>query len=76
MKLGDLGLAKVLGARNALARTFVGTPYYLSPEQCSDKPYNNKSDVWALGVVLYELCTLKRPFEAENQARGGGQRRK
>lgn len=45
----------------------VGTPYYLSPELCEDKPYNNKSDVWSLGVILYELCTLRHPFEANNQ---------
>ncbi len=42
-----------------LARTQIGTPYYLSPEICQQKPYNNKSDVWSLGCVLYELTTLK-----------------
>lgn len=42
----------------------VGTPYYLSPELCQDKPYNEKTDVWALGVVLYECCTLRHPFDA------------
>jgi NIMA (never in mitosis gene a)-related kinase len=45
----------------------VGTPYYLSPEMCEEKPYNEKSDIWALGCVLYELCTFKHPFEANNQ---------
>ena len=45
----------------------VGTPYYLSPEMCEEKPYNEKSDVWALGCVLYELCTFKHPFDANNQ---------
>ncbi|XP_075193883.1 serine/threonine-protein kinase Nek5-like [Anomaloglossus baeobatrachus] len=49
-----------------LARTCVGTPYYLSPEICENRPYNNKTDIWALGCVLYELCTLKHPFEAGN----------
>ena len=34
------------------ASTIVGTPYYLSPELCEDKPYNDKSDVWAMGVVM------------------------
>jgi NIMA (never in mitosis gene a)-related kinase len=45
----------------------VGTPYYLSPELCEDKPYNEKSDVWALGVVLYECCVQRHPFDADNQ---------
>jgi NIMA (never in mitosis gene a)-related kinase len=47
-----------------MAHTVVGTPYYLSPELCEEKAYNNKSDIWSLGCVLYELCTLKHPFEA------------
>lgn len=49
-----------------MAMTVVGTPYYLSPELCEEKPYNHKSDIWSLGCVLYELCTLKHPFEAQN----------
>lgn len=48
------------------ARTLVGTPYYLSPELCQEKPYNNKSDVWSLGCVLYEMATLKHAFEGSN----------
>jgi len=51
-----------------MAHTIVGTPYYLSPELCEEKPYNHKSDIWSLGCVLYELCTFKHPFEANNQA--------
>lgn len=50
-----------------MAHTIVGTPYYLSPELCEEKPYNHKSDIWSLGCVLYELCTFKHPFEAKNQ---------
>jgi NIMA (never in mitosis gene a)-related kinase len=46
------------------ARTCVGTPYYLSPEIWENKPYNNKSDLWAMGCVLYEMTTLKHAFEA------------
>ena len=49
------------------AHTIVGTPYYLSPELCEEKPYNHKSDIWSLGCVLYEMCTLRHPFEANNQ---------
>jgi len=66
VKLGDFGVSNsVLDASN-LARTIVGTPYSLSPEICFNRPYGEKSDVWALGVLLYELCTLKRPFDATN----------
>lgn len=93
VKLGDFGISKVLGADQAMARSMVGTPYYLSPEMCEvgnrnsttwtlvllkerinstfmlttvciqDKPYGPKSDVWALGCVLYELCTLRHAFD-------------
>ncbi|VDO14996.1 unnamed protein product, partial [Rodentolepis nana] len=66
IKLGDFGIAKILKNTFDLARTCIGTPYYLSPEICENKPYNNKSDIWALGCVLYELTTLKHPFDAGN----------
>ncbi|XP_054302298.2 serine/threonine-protein kinase Nek5 isoform X3 [Pongo pygmaeus] len=65
-KLGDFGIARVLNNSMELARTCIGTPYYLSPEICQNKPYNNKTDIWSLGCVLYELCTLKHPFEGNN----------
>ncbi|KAL4230394.1 Serine/threonine-protein kinase Nek1 [Mactra antiquata] len=66
VQLGDFGIAKVLNSTVELARTCIGTPYYLSPEICENKPYNNKSDIWSLGCVLYELATLKHAFEAGN----------
>uniref|UniRef100_A0A8C4R4I0 non-specific serine/threonine protein kinase n=1 Tax=Eptatretus burgeri TaxID=7764 RepID=A0A8C4R4I0_EPTBU len=66
VKLGDFGIARVLNSTTELARTCIGTPYYLSPEICENKPYNHKSDMWALGCVLYELCTLRHAFEAGN----------
>uniref|UniRef100_A0A8C5K8V1 non-specific serine/threonine protein kinase n=1 Tax=Jaculus jaculus TaxID=51337 RepID=A0A8C5K8V1_JACJA len=65
-KLGDFGIARVLNNSMELARTCVGTPYYLSPEICQNRPYNNKTDIWSLGCVLYELCTLRHPFEGNN----------
>ena len=65
IKIGDLGVAKIL-LKNSFAKTIIGTPYYLSPEICEEKPYNDKSDVWALGCILYELCTFRHPFEAKS----------
>mmetsp|Transcript_10793 Transcript_10793/g.29331 ORF Transcript_10793/g.29331 Transcript_10793/m.29331 type:complete len:506 (-) Transcript_10793:112-1629(-) len=66
IKLGDFGIARVLDATKDYAKTMVGTPYYLSPEIIEDRPYNFKSDVWSLGVVLYEMTTLKHPFDADS----------
>lgn len=66
IRIGDLGIARVLSSTTTFAHTVVGTPYYLSPELCEEKPYNSKSDIWALGCVLYELCALKKPFDATN----------
>ena len=66
-KIGDLGVAKSLKNTNDLGVTLVGTPFYLSPELCDRRPYDAKSDVWSLGVVLYELLTGKPPFRARSQ---------
>jgi len=66
VKLGDFGISRVLESTNEAAMTVVGTPYYMSPEVCESKPYTFKSDVWALGCVLYELCTLQHAFLADN----------
>ena len=63
-KLGDLNVSKV--ARRGLGYTQTGTPYYASPEVWKDKPYDNKSDIWSLGCVLYEMICLHPPFRAQN----------
>lgn len=60
--LGDFGLVRLLETTCELAHTRVGTPYYLSPEIIRKQPYNYKTDVWSLGVLLYEMAALKRPF--------------
>ena len=62
-----MGIAKILKENNH-ANTLIGTPFYLSPEICEEKPYNEKSDIWALGCILYELITFKHPYNATNQA--------
>ena len=66
VKLGDFGIAK--GFQNTMdkAKTMVGTPYYLSPEILENKPYDSKSDIWSLGVLLYEMMTFKMPFNANS----------
>ena len=38
----------------------------MPPEACQSMPYTSKSDVWSLGIILYELCTLRQPFQCDN----------
>lgn len=66
IKLGDFGIARVLRHTYDVSRSMVGTPYYLSPEIIEGRPYSFKSDIWSLGVMLYEMCALKPPFEGMN----------
>ncbi len=66
VKLGDFGISKSLNTSKDFASTCIGTPYYMSPELFQNKPYNFKSDVWALGCVIFELMTFKHVFEASS----------
>lgn len=66
VKLGDFGLAKSLDESSIFAQTHVGTPYYMSPEQIQSKSYNEKSDIWSLGCIVYEMAMLSPPFKASN----------
>lgn len=65
VKLGDFGLAKSLNPETEFAKTYVGTPYYMSPEVLVDRPYTAQCDIWSLGCVIYELCALRPPFIAK-----------
>lgn len=65
VKLGDFGLAKILDHEHYMANTYVGTPYYMSPEVLLDKPFTPQSDVWSVGCVIYELCAKHPPFQAK-----------
>ena len=68
VKIGDFGISKALTNTKNNASTIIGTPYYFSPEIINGEPYNYKTDIWSLGVVLYEMCCLKLPFESNNIA--------
>lgn len=67
-KLGDFGISKVMDGTVAEAGTVVGTPAYLAPEVCQSVPYGSRIDVWSLGTVLYELLSLRHPFQSSNMA--------
>lgn len=64
VKVSDFGFSRQFDSTVSqdVADTFLGTPYYLAPELWKRQKYSKKADVWSLGVVLYELMTLKRPF--------------
>ena len=64
VKLGDFGISKGLRNSQEKAKTMVGTPYYLAPEIINGQQYDAKCDIWALGILLYELMTFKMPFNA------------
>ncbi|KXX79248.1 G2-specific protein kinase nim-1 [Madurella mycetomatis] len=64
VKLGDFGLSKVMQSHD-FASTYVGTPFYMSPEICAAEKYTLKSDIWSLGCIIYELCTREPPFNAK-----------
>ena len=66
VKLGDFGISKGFERTMEKAKTMVGTPYYLSPEILENKPYDAKSDIWSLGILLYEMMTFKMPFNANS----------
>ena len=62
VKLGDLNVSKV--SKKGLLRTQTGTPYYACPEVWKDMPYDNRSDIWSMGCVLYEMAMKQPPFRA------------
>eukprot|EP00111_Clytia_hemisphaerica_P019457 TCONS_00057400-protein len=66
VKIGDFGISRILEGSTDIATTFTGTPYFMAPEILKHEGYNSKSDIWSLGVILYETCTLKKAFQGNN----------
>jgi predicted Ser/Thr protein kinase len=66
--LGDFGIADILSATTQFTAVgqIIGTPSYMAPERASDRPSDPRSDIYALGVVLYEMLAGRLPFEADS----------
>ncbi len=67
VKLLDFGLAKMAGVDLTVTNATLGTAAYMSPEQAKGEPVDCRTDVWALGVMLYEVLTGRRPFPGDYQ---------
>lgn len=66
-RLSDFGIARLSGAPGSTkAGSFIGTPYYASPEQADSRPLDDRSDIYSLGVVIFEMATGRRPFHADS----------
>lgn len=65
VKLVDFGIAKITTATSTLGKDVIGTAAYMSPEQAEGHPADGRSDIFSVGVVLYELVSGRRPFEAQ-----------
>ena len=66
VKITDFGTAKILQIGTAQTSHVMGTPSYMSPEQVKGKPVDGRSDIFSLGVILYELMTGEKPFPGQN----------
>ena len=66
LKIGDLGACKVCNVDSTTAKTQIGSPVTMSPEIYKNQEYGRATDIWSLGVILYQLCTLNFPFEANS----------
>ena len=68
LKISDFGIAKLVGATDLTSTgATLGTPAYKSPEQAAGRAVDHRTDLWAAGVVLYELLTGKRPFQGDGE---------
>ena len=66
LKVGDFGISKLLDYTAQNCQTSAGTPSYMAPEMVDSEDYSFKADIWSLGCVIYEICTLERLFPVKD----------
>ena len=66
VKVTDFGIARVENSELTRAGTSLGTPSYMSPEQCTGRPVDARSDLFSIGIVLYQLLTGEKPFQGNS----------
>ncbi|KEG06651.1 protein kinase [Trypanosoma grayi] len=66
LRIGDFGVSTILEQFGGVAKAVCGSPFYMAPEVCEEKAYDGKADLWSVGVTLYELMVLERPFTARS----------
>ena len=66
LKIGDFGLSTILERSSDMAQTNCGTVSYMAPEILRGQDYDEKADIWSMGCVVYELCTLEQAFSGGN----------
>ena len=66
VKLGDFGISRILEHSKSRASSVSGTVYYFSPEMIKGEKYDESTDMWSLGVLLYYMCALKYPFKGNS----------
>ena len=73
LKIGDFGIAKELTAKQEMAQTSIGTPFYMAPELFENLKYTDAVDIFALGCIVHEMATLKRyaPRTIQSHPSGG-----
>ncbi len=66
VKVADFGIARLQDSQNTATQETLGSVHYISPEQAKGEPVDSRSDIYSLGIILYEMLTGKLPFTGEN----------